>query len=283
MKNTNKRKRFRVKRIIQDIKIILKNNNRLSRVFLYIFYVLLYRDKRFRVIVDGECVLIRCNTPDLKTAHRCLTTEFSSVIKLTNQKHELIIDAGGHIGSAAIAFARAFPESLVVCVEPHPENYEIACVNAEPYPNIVVLNAALTAKPGTVGLFDRGTGNWGYTILDNPADVEEPKDVAPVACVTVEQIIHEHKKRGIDIMKLDIEGAEREVLENSASWISRCELLFVELHDRIIPGCMRAYVNATEGRVDVPSRGEKLISLRQRMPSKPALAEGGKNAAIFPR
>jgi len=228
---------------------------------IYVLNVIFKPERRLWVTLDGERILIRCNTPDLQTAHRCLMTEFSEVLELADKQHRLIIDAGGHIGAAAIAFARAFPESTVVCIEPHHENYEIACANAEPYPNIVVLNAALAAERGTVGLFDRGTGNWGYTILDNPADIDTAESLGPVTCVTIEQIIDEHKKSGIDIMKLDIEGAEREILENSAIWMPKCEVLVAELHDRIVPGCLRAYIYSTESRVDIPSGGEKFISV----------------------
>jgi FkbM family methyltransferase len=152
-----------------------------------------------------------------------------------------------------------------VCIEPHPENYEIACANTKNYPNIIVLNAALTAQPGTINLFDRGTGNWGYTIISTPRDISNPEELGHVECVTVEQIIDDYQKTGIDILKLDVEGAEREILENAGSWMPRCEILLAELHERIVPGCLRAYIHATEGRIDISSQGEKAISLRDGM------------------
>ncbi len=263
MKKFNKRKRFRLKRINRDLKILLKNKNTFFKSMIYVLNVIFKPERRLWVTLDGERILIRCNTPDLQTAHRCLTTEFSEVLELADQRHQLIIDAGGHIGAAAIAFARAFSHSTVVCIEPHPDNYEIACANTKEYPNVIVLNAALTAEPGTIGLFDRGTGNWGYTILDKPLDVETPTGIGEVKCVTVQQIIQEYEKTGIDIMKLDVEGAEREILENSASWMQDCELLLAELHDRIISGCIRVYIKSTEGRFDMPSKGEKFISMRR--------------------
>jgi predicted O-methyltransferase YrrM len=34
----------------------------------------------------------------------------------------LIVDAGAHIGASAVWFASSFPESMVVMVEPAPEN-----------------------------------------------------------------------------------------------------------------------------------------------------------------
>jgi len=230
----------------------------------YVLNVIFKPEQRLWVTLDGERILIRCNTPDLQTAHRCLTTEFSEVLELADHQHQLVIDAGGHIGTAAIAFARSFPQSTVVCIEPHPDNFDIACANAEPYPNIIVLNAALTAEPGTVSLFDRGTGNWGYTILDKPLDVEAPKGIGEVKCVTVQQIIQEYEKTGIDILKLDVEGAEREILDNSESWMPKCEILLAELHDRIVAGCIRSFIHSTEGRINVSSKGEKLISMRQK-------------------
>ena len=40
----------------------------------------------------------------------------------------------------------------------------------------------------------------------------------------------------IDLLKVDIEGAEVEVFE-SCPWIRNVELLAIELHDRVRDGC----------------------------------------------
>ena len=53
----------------------------------------------------------------------------------------------------------------------------------------------------------------------------------------------------VGLLKLDIEGSEREVLaEGDTAWIDRTRTLAVELHDRFRPGCAEALRNLLSGR-----------------------------------
>jgi len=49
----------------------------------------------------------------------------------------------------------------------------------------------------------------------------------------------------VDILKVDIEGAEIEVFETAASWIQHVGVIIVELHDRLRDGCEAAVMRAT--------------------------------------
>ena len=49
----------------------------------------------------------------------------------------------------------------------------------------------------------------------------------------------------IDILKMDIEGAEKVIFENyQEDWLQRVGVLYVELHDRLFPGCALATYRA---------------------------------------
>jgi hypothetical protein len=50
----------------------------------------------------------------------------------------------------------------------------------------------------------------------------------------------------IDLFKIDIEGAEKEVFE-SCTWQGRVGTIVIELHDRFKPGCSAAVKNALQG------------------------------------
>ena len=47
-----------------------------------------------------------------------------------------------------------------------------------------------------------------------------------------------------DYMKIDIEGGEKELFEHAVGWIGRVDVLAVEMHDRICPGCTEAFERA---------------------------------------
>jgi hypothetical protein len=64
--------------------------------------------------------------------------------------------------------------------------------------------------------------------------------------VSIAALLRESGFAAIDILKLDVEGAERELFADPScqAWLARTNMLFVELHDRIKPGCSDAFERA---------------------------------------
>ena len=50
----------------------------------------------------------------------------------------------------------------------------------------------------------------------------------------------------IDLLKVDIEGAGKEVFDNCSAWIGRVGAIVVELHDRLKAGCSDSVHKAPE-------------------------------------
>jgi hypothetical protein len=72
----------------------------------------------------------------------------------------------------------------------------------------------------------------------------------------------EHDIDSIDLLKMDIEGEEKDVLEKSSGWIDRVDVLCAELHDRICMGCDRAFCLATKDFRTFERHGEKITAYR---------------------
>jgi FkbM family methyltransferase len=213
--------------------------------------------------VRGHSIDVRPATPDLRVAIKSLGTEFqplfSAVPRLT---YNFIVDAGGYIGTAAIALAAQYPGATIVSLEPFDENFALLKRNTSRYPNIVPLQMALADKDGTVVLKDRGTGPWGLTIVDMPSDNPNSRRRGEVPSTTPAQLMVMFGANGIDILKLDIEGAEHSLFTSEAiGWIDQTTAIFVELHDRISPGCSSAFHDATRRRINCRTHGEKFLSL----------------------
>jgi FkbM family methyltransferase len=133
-------------------------------------------------------------------------------------------------------------------------------MNIAPYRNIIAINKALSDTNGTVSLIDRRTGAWGFSIVEKPADTATSTFIHEVQTTTVPEIITDFGSTGIDLLKLDIEGAERDLFISSPLWVKSVRVLFVELHDRIAPGCVAAFARATIGRKNTFGTGEKVLS-----------------------
>ncbi|MER9200798.1 FkbM family methyltransferase [Mesorhizobium sp. M0933] len=214
-----------------------------------------------RLNVRGCSLLIRPNSPDLQVIRTILLGEFDEAMRRVRPKFGFVIDAGGYIGMSAIAFARRFPTSRIVVLEPDLENYHLASENCRALENVDVLNCALGSVEGSVSLYDRGTGAWGFTTVQDATDASELKRIGEVPSVTVSTLLRRYGVEGVDLLKLDIEGAEHDVLSGRPEWIAKCGVIIAELHDRIRPGCTDVFRDATAGREQFSAGGEKLISV----------------------
>jgi hypothetical protein len=121
--------------------------------------------------LSGIPITVRTTTPDLEVAINCLNGEFDRLCAaIPALRHRLIIDAGGYIGTAAIAFARRYPNATIVTLELNTANYYILVKNTAAWPNIVTMNTALAPEPCVSILYNRGTGEWGFTLIEKAAD-----------------------------------------------------------------------------------------------------------------
>jgi FkbM family methyltransferase len=207
----------------------------------------------------GFTVTLRTGTPDLMVALDGLGEELAPVLGYPDPAG-LIIDAGGYIGTAALRLARAYPRSRVICLEPAAENLAMLRRNVGAVGNIVVVQAALAATAGEATLHDPGAGEWGFSLLAG----ETHRPLGAVPTVTVEAILAHEERDRLFLLKLDVEGAESEILAASAGWIERTDILVAELHERLAPGVTVTFARITAGRINRALPGEKVVSVRKR-------------------
>ena len=165
--------------------------------------------------IGGAYLALRKGTPDRHVAKSCLEAGEFAVCKsaIPELKYDFIIDAGGYIGTAAIWFAQHYPDARILTIEPSRANFEILLENIRPFPNITALNKAVVARSRQVDLMDRGTGDWGFSIVEQPRDNPNPDSLHLVDGITLDELIYDAGVKGVDILKLDIEGGEKEVFD----------------------------------------------------------------------
>ncbi len=181
-----------------------------------------------------------------------------------NRTPEIIVDAGANIGLAAIYFANRFPHSTVIAIEPEDSNFEMLVRNSAPYENITPIHAALWNENKNISLVDPGLGNSGFMTEDvGERNRESPNSIHSTRGMTVDRIMDEQGIEHIDILKIDIEGAEREVFGEPSRWITRVDSLIVELHERMKPGCTLSFSDAVEEFDTKWTQGENVVVSRR--------------------
>lgn len=150
---------------------------------------------------------------------------------------KMIVDAGANVGLASIWFANRFPESRIVAIEPDPDNYRMLRKNTVAYPQIALLNAALWGSAASLDMDYSAQSTAGWQVRESGN--------GKVQGVTMSEVMSMYGLDHIDLLKVDIEGSEKEVFESSTVWINRVGSILIELHDRFKPGCGKAVFSAT--------------------------------------
>lgn len=169
----------------------------------------------------------------------------------------LLVDAGANIGLAAIYFANRFPGCKFICLEPESNNFALLQKNIENYPEIKAVQAGLWGKSAHLKIRDEGLGNWGFIVEETSA-----QDPDAIKAYSLPDVVKHFGFDLPDIVKMDIEGSEKEVLEASDlhEWLSGCEILIIELHDRMKKGTSASLFRALlQYDVQVEQLGENLI------------------------
>lgn len=216
------------------------------------------------VKVHGETVSLRTYGPDFAVAYESLGGEFDCLRKsFPSDRRGLIVDAGGFIGTAAIAFARMYPNATIVTIEPSSANFELLKKNTAPFKNIIPFKGALVpdGAPDKMQLFDKATSSVAFTLV-KPEDGSGGSVLEEVDTITFEKILAKYNSKQIDVCKMDIEGAEFELFKQPG-WLDRMCVLMIELHEGVVAGCERAFFEASAKRFVTKSPGEKWISLGQ--------------------
>ena len=176
-----------------------------------------------------------------------------------------IVDAGANIGLTSLFYANKYPEAKILAIEPEASNYTLLKKNAAPYPKMIPVQRALWKSCEELSIIDSGLGDWGFQAIANAgSELVVNRGHAKSRGTTVDMLMKEYDIDYIDLLKVDIEGSEKEVFENADTWIDKVGAIAIELHDGLKPGCSRAFSHATREFETICHRGETLFVARQR-------------------
>lgn len=182
---------------------------------------------------------------------------------LVKAQPESIVDAGANMGLVSIYFANRYPGAKIIAIEPEQSNYKLLKENVAPYPNVIPVHAALWHKNEEINLVDPGLGKWGFmTEMKNSPEKHLGNACHSVAALTVDKIMKNYDLAKIDILKIDIEGAEKEVFIDTSRWIEKVDSIIIELHERMKAGCNRSFYSGSDGFEEEWSQGENVYLSR---------------------
>lgn len=168
----------------------------------------------------------------------------------------VIIDGGANVGYSTIYFARAYPEATVLAIEPDPETFRALEENTAGLANVHCVHGALWRDDHGVNLQQAGQGSWATnTVAAAAAEQRTPS-------MTLAQLAERVINSRILILKLDIEGAERQACDACPEAVSSASCVIVEPHDFLSRGAASMspiYKILADKEVDTYVQGENLI------------------------
>lgn len=134
---------------------------------------------------------------------------------------KVIVDLGAHIGFASIYFLTKHPNAKIYAVEASKENFDLLKKNIENFRNIIIKNAAIYTQDGSVKFNDNGFSYNSKLSTEGTA----------VNAISMNSLIKANNIEKIDLLKIDIEGAEKLILRENNSWLEHVESIIIEIHD----------------------------------------------------
>ena len=144
-----------------------------------------------------------------------------------------LIDIGAHDGLYAYNAARYFALDQVILVEPLPEKAEKLC--GLKLPGMRVIPAAVSDYCGKISFAIVATTQASSIKKINSQigalyglDMSESGSI-DVPVTTLDQIFLDENLSSIDLVKIDVQGAERELLAGAANCLSKIRLVQIEM------------------------------------------------------
>ena len=140
----------------------------------------------------------------------------------------VFVDVGANIGAVSLfvdSFNKDRPDDSkikVYAVEPEPNNLYLLSQNIEnnPTENITIVNNAIWYEEKMVSISNRG---------GNSSIVDTEEDNSEVLAITLETLFSTYDIKEVDVMKIDIEGAEFDLIINTpAETLAKINRLVLE-------------------------------------------------------
>lgn len=205
--------------------------------FKYVYYKYL-RDSLFSFNYCGNKIFLRPKETDFNIFEDIFLRK--SYDFYLDFKPNIIVDCGANIGLSSIFFAIKYPNAKVIAIEPERKNYKMLSMNIAKYDSIRSENKGIWGKTCNLCIQDENVGSWSFRVSETVDEINSISSISMLDLISYYQIDQ------IDILKIDIEGAEKDLFEdqNIDKWLPLVKVIVIELHDRFKIGCSSTFFKA---------------------------------------
>ncbi|MBC6490132.1 FkbM family methyltransferase [Flavihumibacter stibioxidans] len=133
-----------------------------------------------------------------------------------------IVDLGSNIGMTIQWWAGLFPAAAILGVEPDPANFELLQQNTHNLPGCTPVWAAIGNSDGNASI---RRSRYAYnSVVDDRGEIK-------VNQISMPTLMAQYRLSSIDLLKIDIEGSEKFLLDSDTSWLFEVKYIVAEIHE----------------------------------------------------
>lgn len=205
-----------------------------------ILYAFLKSDQIFSIYGDLK---IRPFTSDIRVFEQIFLDE-NYFFFPEKFEPKVIIDAGANVGYSSVWFSNKFKEATIIAIEPEKRNFEVLQANIKNWKNITPLEAAIWSSDSPIWIKDTKKKSWSFETT-----AKQESNSESVFGISIPSLLKKYSLDKIDILKIDIEGAEGELFgKNTDDWLDLVSCVMIETHDKKIPGVSKIVDEALLGK-----------------------------------
>lgn len=146
-------------------------------------------------------------------------------IKRVTQNRGHIIDLGANIGLTSLYFSGVYGSTNpIISVEPSRQNNKLLELNLDLYTHITTIPTAVSNTDGVASFYDDGLGY--NSKLDDSGD-----STYEISTISMATLISNQNIEEIEVLKIDIEGAEEVLFEGDIDWLRIVKNVIIEIHN----------------------------------------------------
>ena len=152
-------------------------------------------------------------------------------VLLAKKTAPVVFDVGANIGEFSIAMRKHIPQAVVFAFEPSPKTFQELNMAAKAF-DFIALNMGCGGQSGSRILYDRQDSGGGAhaTLVENVIETLDKmaSRKIPVEIITIDEFVKQRSIACIDLLKIDVEGAELEVLAGARDSIAGGKIAAVQ-------------------------------------------------------
>jgi FkbM family methyltransferase len=186
--------------------------------------------KYFPIYIKKHRVLVRTkNRTDRQMVLYVFNDLYHRPFNLIKKVKPVILDLGSNIGCTIIDLKYMYPNARIIGCEMDYENYILAVKNCARYNDVELMHNAVWYEDGVV-CYDNTNNTDAFNIDANLTSSSKKRTIVSVRALSVNSLLKLYSLDHIDYVKMDIEGAELQVLSINNEWLQTVREIKIEYH-----------------------------------------------------